>query len=200
MLLLLAALAAGVREPKPRPLNEGPWFATSDYPAEALKGHLEGKVGFALDVAVDGTVTACHIVSSSGHTVLDDATCALLRGRAHFKPALNPDGVPVPSNYTNSVDWMLPTPDPGASWSSRTDYPAQALLEHWEGKVWFTLDVGADGHVTRCTVRASSGHKVLDDQTCYLMQSRAIFTPGHDAAGKTIPSTYTSSVTWKIPD
>lgn len=42
-------------------------------------------------------------------------------------------------------------------------YPAQARLNHWEGKVVLRAVIRADGHLGELTVKESSGHRVLDE-------------------------------------
>src|SRR5918993_4713354 len=46
---------------------------------------------------------------------------------------------------------------PLASWFSRDDYPVAARRLRHEGTVSFVLDISADGRVTGCLVRRSSG-------------------------------------------
>ena len=63
----------------------------------------------------------------------------------------------------------------------------------------FVLGVAADGTVTDCTVRESSGSADLDVQTCRLLQSRARFEPAINDKGEAITGTWASTVRWEIP-
>ena len=42
-------------------------------------------------------------------------------------------------------------------------YPAQARLNHWEGKVVLRAVIRSDGHLADLMVKQSSGHRVLDE-------------------------------------
>lgn len=82
---------------------------------------------------------------------------------------------------------------------STDDYPSSSLRNNEEGTVGYRLDVGADGKVTACAVTQSSGHPLLDDTSCRLLQRRARFNIGKDAAGNATTSVYNGRFTWKIP-
>ena len=68
--LLLAGLLAGVAcasscawaRPKP-----------PEYPAEAIRRKMKGRVVLKIEIASDGVVTRVAVVSSSGHKILDEA-------------------------------------------------------------------------------------------------------------------------------
>ena len=68
-----------------------------------------------------------------------------------------------------------------------------------EGAVAFTVQIGADGRVTSCSVTASSGSSVLDRATCRLYAQRARFAPARDDAGNQIGSRYSDRVRWELP-
>lgn len=85
-----------------------------------------------------------------------------------------------------------------ASLLSHNDYPEEALKAEEQGKVQFSLDVGADGRVAACTVTQSSGSAALDSTTCRIVAERARFVPARDSAGKTVSDRVSSSITWKI--
>ncbi|MET1112594.1 MAG: energy transducer TonB [Allosphingosinicella sp.] len=82
---------------------------------------------------------------------------------------------------------------------SDQDYPASAVAAREQGEVAFTLDVGANGRVTACTVTRSSGSTALDDTTCRLLRSRARFTPALDAAGGTVSDHLAGRIVWRLP-
>ena len=78
-------------------------------------------------------------------------------------------------------------------------YPKRALQAHEEGAVGFKVTLDNKGDVVGCQVTKSSGHPLLDDETCKLVTLNAVFKP--DPSLK--PSqTKTSEglITWKIPD
>lgn len=91
-----------------------------------------------------------------------------------------------------------PRGNPG-SWANSNDYPSRALREEREGTTGFTVQVGANGRVTSCTVTRSSGSSDLDNTTCSLITRRARFKPATDGNGDAVASSWSSSVRWEIP-
>jgi protein TonB len=87
-----------------------------------------------------------------------------------------------------------------ASYVSDADYPASAMRGGAEGTTHFTLNVGADGRVTGCTVTASSGSSALDAATCKIMRSRARFQPARDADGRPTTDSVSNRIRWVLPD
>jgi periplasmic protein TonB len=88
--------------------NPGSWATTNDYPQRALSQEREGTTGFRVTYGADGRVTDCQVTSSSGHADLDAATCANVKRRAKFEPALDRDGNPSGGSYSNRVTWRIP--------------------------------------------------------------------------------------------
>ena len=86
-----------------------------DYPESALRAGEQGHVGFALQVGPNGRATGCIVVSSSGSSALDSATCRLMRSRARFTPARDSNGNPVAAQVLNQVSWALPAGTPARS-------------------------------------------------------------------------------------
>jgi protein TonB len=83
-------------------------FSGDDYPAEAQMKGEEGTVQARLTIDVDGLVSDCAIIRSSGHRSLDDATCRILQRRARFSPARDQYGRAVPDSViTPPVTWRL---------------------------------------------------------------------------------------------
>lgn len=80
----------------------------TDYPDEAIRRGEQGTVEFRLDVGVDGRVTGCTIVSSSGSAILDGTTCRIMSERLTFRPATGAGGKPVPGSFESRVSWRLP--------------------------------------------------------------------------------------------
>ena len=108
MLLLFLAQATYFGSGTPPPPRPQGIFSYEDYPAEALLNRWEGSVIADLTVNERGAVAACHIIKSSGHEVLDEATCKLLIERARFKPATDKDGKPIKDMYrTPSIEWRI---------------------------------------------------------------------------------------------
>lgn len=99
-----AALAI---DPAPRG-DPGSWVTSDDYRSTWILRGLEGTARFTLDVLPNGRVGACRITRSSGHNVLDEATCRLISRRARFEPARDPAGNATHGSYSSSIRWVLP--------------------------------------------------------------------------------------------
>ncbi|WP_420145067.1 energy transducer TonB [Sphingobium sp.] len=88
--------------------SPGGWFSDLDYPAEATRNGWEGTTGFRLSIDSAGRVVRCDVTQSSGHAVLDEATCRMLTRNARFRPARAATGMPVPDIYNGRVSWRMP--------------------------------------------------------------------------------------------
>ncbi|ARS26725.1 energy transducer TonB [Sphingomonas sp. KC8] len=107
-LLMLSAVAnIAVQEAKPVG-NSMMWVTTEDYPAVALREGMEGASAVQLSISAEGAVTGCSVTASSGHRILDDLTCNLLKLRGQFDPAKDRRGRAMASQYDQRVRWQLP--------------------------------------------------------------------------------------------
>lgn len=91
--------------PRGNPAN---WATPNDYPSRALREERTGTTGFRVTVGGDGRVVDCQITSSSGHSDLDQATCANVTRRARFTPAKDGSGNAVQDTYSNRIRWVIP--------------------------------------------------------------------------------------------
>lgn len=90
------------------PLDGNParYFSTSDYPPEAYRNGIYGRVVALLNIDAAGAVSNCRILSSAG-PALNAGTCRAAM-RIRFKPARDMDGKPLPTTYILPVHWVLP--------------------------------------------------------------------------------------------
>ena len=88
--------------------DTGRWITDSDYRTSWINRGFEGLAGFRLEIDARGRVSDCAITRSTGHSVLDDATCRLLERRARFDPARDSSGNAVAGSFASSVDWTIP--------------------------------------------------------------------------------------------
>lgn len=86
-----------------------------------------------------------------------------------------------------------------AAWITDEDYPDEALQSGWEGEVGLRLIVDAAGGVKDCVITESSGHDVLDQQACTLIEHNGRFRPAIAADGKPVAALWSSHFTWRIP-
>jgi TonB family protein len=87
-----------------------------DYPASALRKGEQGTVRYALEIGADGRVRGCRVIRSSGSSSLDSAACRIMTARRRFRPAIDSQGNPAPSQEVQAVAWSL---------------PAEAKVVHW---------------------------------------------------------------------
>ena len=78
-------------------------------------------------------------------------------------------------------------------------YPPRALAAREQGLVGFTIRLDKAGQPTNCEVTHSSGHRLLDEETCALMLIHGVFKPVKDAAGNKTNQVSEGVVNWKIP-
>lgn len=89
--------------------NPAAYFGPDSYPNEALRHNWEGRSRVALLVDDSGVPTACEVVESSGHAVLDRTTCHMAVDHVRFEPARNRKGRPIAGIYrTFNVRWQMP--------------------------------------------------------------------------------------------
>jgi TonB family protein len=88
--------------------NLSRYFSTDDYPADAVLRRAEGTVSFRLEIDRAGRVVSCTVTRSSNDASLDNATCAILRARAQYEPALDDRGQPIAGVDNGRVTWRLP--------------------------------------------------------------------------------------------
>ncbi|HMJ93669.1 MAG TPA: energy transducer TonB [Allosphingosinicella sp.] len=98
------ARMASLRElPKWRESSQS-LISSLDYPGEAIRLGISGISVVRLDIDIKGKVERCAIVKSSNNSDLDNTTCRGL-SRAHFNPAIGPDGNPVAASIINRIVW-----------------------------------------------------------------------------------------------
>lgn len=208
----------GVESPAIPKGSPGFWASTRDYPTLALREEREGTAAFRVTVGTDGRVTRCEITESSGHSDLDEATCANVTRRAEFHPAQNKKGKVIIGTYANRIRWQIPVMASYASSPMRLesypyapqplnrtelriateDYPASALAAGEQGTSMFTLDIDETGKVQGCSITTSSGSLALDQQSC-VVSARWKFQPARDIDGKPTPGRTKHSLLWNLP-
>ena len=77
-------------------------------------------------------------------------------------------------------------------------YPKRAIAAREEGAVGFKVTLDSKGVVTGCQVTHSSGHPLLDQETCQLITLNAQFAPD-PALGPSQTKTHDGVIAWKLP-
>jgi len=99
----------------------------------------------------------------------------------------------------------VPSPDAAAARNAinwevfQKLYPKRAIQAHEEGAVGFLVTLDSKGDVTDCQVTHSSGHPLLDQETCRIITLHAQFNadPG---ISQSQARTHEGIITWKLPD
>lgn len=91
-------------------------------------------------------------------------------------------------------------PDNQGRWARQIQdsYPARAIRDGTQGRVGVTVQVGANGRVTGCSVSSSSGSPVLDDAACKGMERFARFTPALNDAGNAMAGSYSTVIVYQL--
>jgi TonB family protein len=85
-------------------------FKPDDYPRAAMDQGIQGSTTMEILIDERGGVADCSITETSGHSTIDAQSCAIVQERAKFEPALDAQGKPTRSSFTQRITWML---DPG---------------------------------------------------------------------------------------
>lgn len=78
------------------------------------------------------------------------------------------------------------------------DYPATALRNEEQGRVYARLTIDKRGRVTRCLPDGATA--TLREATCRLILERFKFRPARNNRRKRVESTVTQPFDWRIPD
>ena len=95
------------------PLKEPPsgdlvgLFNPDDYPGVALLKEQMGTVALVLLIDESGRVADCTVTQTSGVASLDAQSCAIIKERGKFKPAIGLDGKPAKSSWLQRITWRL---------------------------------------------------------------------------------------------
>jgi TonB family protein len=95
-------------EDAPIPVRSlGSYFSDDDFPDQAIRQRVQGTTEFAVLVDEKGSVADCMVTRTSGQAMLDAQSCAVLKERARFTPATDPEGKPRKGRITARINWKL---------------------------------------------------------------------------------------------
>ena len=126
--------------------------------------------------------------------IADDKLGSGDAGTVEF-PRVQPTPSPLPSFTPKAARPKGKT----AGWVTTNDYPTSDLRQEHEGSVRYRLTIDAGGKVSDCAVVASSGFTGLDQATCAQLTRRGQFDPATDDSGGRVASSYSGTVTWRLP-
>ncbi len=96
---------SSLKPPAPKG-NPGSWVTVSDYPIAALRQGQSGLVHFRLMIDAAGSISDCLVQDVVPPEYFSKITCAALKKRAHFKPAVDANGTPHASYWLNTVRYV----------------------------------------------------------------------------------------------
>jgi TonB family protein len=82
-------------------------FSTNDYPSSAIYKGEQGTAGVHFRIGIDGKVSDCRVVETSGSSALDAQTCKIIVKRARYEPAKTKTGEPVASIGFQRIRWEM---------------------------------------------------------------------------------------------
>lgn len=80
----------------------------SDLPPDLREQKAGGELKLQYRIGIDGRVSDCRILVSSGRPSLDATTCRLITERFRFRPSKDERGNPVPSIMVETHGWYWP--------------------------------------------------------------------------------------------
>ena len=81
-----------------------------------------------------------------------------------------------------------------------SDFPAGLGEAGVQGTVGVIFTVRADGKVSDCQIRRSSGSSILDETTCRLIERRFVYEPSRDPDGRPVQSRVVENHSWIVED
>ncbi len=82
-------------------------FRASDYPPAAIREDMMGTTTLVVLIDEKGKVADCTVTQTSGAASIDAQSCAIIRTRAKYRPAIGLDGKPTKSSFSQSITWRL---------------------------------------------------------------------------------------------
>ncbi len=77
------------------------------YPKKAMAAGDQGHVVTLIDVDRKGRPVKCGVVRTSGHELLDKATCEFALSKLRYEPATDYEGVPTAGRDIFDIHWRL---------------------------------------------------------------------------------------------
>lgn len=155
------------------------------YPPAALAAREHGSVDMAVSVDVTGKVSGCSVIKSSGSTMLDKASCALMVREGRFEPALDANGKPTKGVVPAQFNWVLP----GATSDEldKVQWRTHKFPISKAGVTTLSILLGADGQVTDCQfLDPNEISGVTQWSVCRGYGKRARFYPFVDSDGQPV--------------
>ena len=107
--------------------------------------------------------------------------------------------VSAPAGAQEGETALRPANNPGL-WITSADYPASAIMKGDHGTVSFSLVITSEGTVSNCEATGGTAPEYLKQLTCFLITTRARFTPKRDDQNRAVEGVFDGTVRWQIPE
>jgi hypothetical protein len=181
LLLTLAALAAVATEPQPQG-NQAQWIRSSDFPLSVWSHATLTSYDLTLDT--EGRPIRCEITHSSGSAKIDTVICSSLMRRAHYKPALDANGLAVPAVVRDQVVWN-PQGSGGNDVADMPDIIVQldrSMLKKASSLTVVEV-IAPSGTIKSCVAENGGSDDDLAKAACDIIARPQIATQVRDASG-----------------
>lgn len=190
-----------------------------NYPEEAAKKNIQGRVIVQFVVETNGTISNIEVIKSM-HKLLDAEAMRVVGAMPKWKPGTLQDGKAVRVRYTLPVQFALQgkkaeadkgqvferlddMPDyPGGMkammqfLSNNTIYPKEAIEQNIQGRVIVTFVVEADGSLSDISI-ARGIHELLDAEAIRVIKLMPKWKPGVKD-GEPVRARFTVPVQFKL--
>lgn len=82
--------------------------ASPTYPSKALKENIQGSTAVIVDINEKGVPIGCDIARTSGHSILDEATCKFVMNKLRYMPGTDFHGNPAGGQDFFFMTWIVP--------------------------------------------------------------------------------------------
>ena len=182
-------------------VSDGPFGSACSYPQSALVAHNEGTAFVSYRGTDDGHIEDVTLVSSSGHSDLDDATMQCV-SRWRFDPSKTADRFYI-GPHRAGISWAIPQTGGqavgrfiGLPHSCASYYPEAEMKAGVEGTAHIGFTVTERGEVRDPVVLQSSGNKNLDDTALRCVRYWSYKPAEKD--GEPIAVSWQVDIVWKL--
>ncbi len=90
------------------PISPASWIRSEDYPIEAIRYDLDGKVRIAFDITPGGRITNCIVELPADFEPFNEVACRLTMARGLLLPAIGKDGRPKRTKGFKTINFAIP--------------------------------------------------------------------------------------------
>jgi hypothetical protein len=197
--MLWSVLASATQLSAPIPLHDYRWFSWQEMPFAVQAAGVPRVVFTKTTVAPDGSVQRCDVERSSGNSIVDSTTCAVILKKGIFRPARSANGSAIFGMHRQIVIWA-PIPFVQVDASGDFEIPVDRLPHgfHTPFSVKVAFAVDPQGHLSNCVRQASPSEIGRMPEfaaiACQRLLDGRTISPVEDSAGTPVPSVQDATV------